>query len=571
MFVSPALPNLDLAAITQAAARHTGLRQNWKNRGTAPIGYIKGMAVMYAVLLRKLALGDPAATFMAEAVRRDADRDALARYAGEFASLGRRNDVSGPATLTNLFVLLLGLGMRESSGRYCEGRDASARNTSADTAEAGLFQMSWDASPSSPYIRQLFDQYRGGGESFLPIFAEGVAPKPADLQNFGTGTGADFQRLCKECPAFAVEVAAVAIRVNPLHWGPLKRKEAELRPEAYDMLRDVQALVESPGMPLIYNTTMAAAVPPLGTADGVIQQGVKVIQERLRRLNYPPGDIDGIMGTRTRAALLAFQADNGLPTTGTIDTATVTAFDTAPLRPLNPDRITIKPNELAELGSQVVQNADRTKLVAVLSAILGGAGVGNSVVTQSATTTAPSAATTGTLANADAAISQLPANTQDVIAKLITTLSQSGTPSKDTLAELSKQIAGLQNANVKGMISPDSVQPIKILYGILKQSGADLDANKPLKQLFDYALTLPSVRPPVQSLQTVFDLLPGVFHQGGVPQGIAEGVATVANSLLPGFGGALAMLALGLGARHFSNNAIQARVEDHANAGNRRL
>ena len=39
----------------------------------------------------------------------------------------------------------LGLGMRESSGQYCCGRDTSEDNTTADTAEAGLFQMSWNA------------------------------------------------------------------------------------------------------------------------------------------------------------------------------------------------------------------------------------------------------------------------------------------------------------------------------------------------------------------------------------------------------------------------------------------
>jgi len=35
--------------------------------------------------------------------------------------------------------------MRESSGQYCCGRDTSEDNTTADTAEAGLFQMSWNA------------------------------------------------------------------------------------------------------------------------------------------------------------------------------------------------------------------------------------------------------------------------------------------------------------------------------------------------------------------------------------------------------------------------------------------
>lgn len=38
---------------------------------------------------------------------------------------------SGVATLRHVFVLLFGLGMRESSGRYCEGRDRSVSNTTA--------------------------------------------------------------------------------------------------------------------------------------------------------------------------------------------------------------------------------------------------------------------------------------------------------------------------------------------------------------------------------------------------------------------------------------------------------
>jgi hypothetical protein len=40
---------------------------------------------------------------------------------------------------------MLGHGMRESSGRHCEGRDLSADNVQSDTAEAGLFQTSYNA------------------------------------------------------------------------------------------------------------------------------------------------------------------------------------------------------------------------------------------------------------------------------------------------------------------------------------------------------------------------------------------------------------------------------------------
>ena len=78
---------------------------------------------MFAVAQRKLAQGDPAATGDGQSDIRRFHRDALAHYASEFAALGMRNDVSGLDTLRHLFVLMIGLGMRESSGRYCEGRD----------------------------------------------------------------------------------------------------------------------------------------------------------------------------------------------------------------------------------------------------------------------------------------------------------------------------------------------------------------------------------------------------------------------------------------------------------------
>ena len=197
-------PLIDTEVITQIAASSPLARVSWSGRGRAPIGYIKGMAVMFAVAQAKLAQGDPAALEMAKAASGDSQRDALAHYASEFAALGMHNDVSGIDTLRHLFVLMIGLGMRESSGRYCEGRDQSAPNTEADTAEAGLFQMSWDANGASREIPRLLAEYQASGGGYHDIFAEGVTPRSSELSNFGSGTGATFQRLCKPFPGFAV-------------------------------------------------------------------------------------------------------------------------------------------------------------------------------------------------------------------------------------------------------------------------------------------------------------------------------------------------------------------------------
>jgi peptidoglycan hydrolase-like protein with peptidoglycan-binding domain len=53
---------------------------------------------------------------------------------------------------------------------------------------------------------------------------------------------------------------------------------------------------------------------PAGTVSGA--------QERLRRLGYECGDVDGHLGVRTRSALLTFQEQNDLQATGELDEAT---------------------------------------------------------------------------------------------------------------------------------------------------------------------------------------------------------------------------------------------------------
>ena len=67
----------------------------------------------------------------------------------------------------------------------------------------------------------------------------------ASLENLGSGDGREFQRLCKECPAFAVEFAAVALRHIRKHWGPIIRRKAEVRPECDALLMQVQAAIDA--------------------------------------------------------------------------------------------------------------------------------------------------------------------------------------------------------------------------------------------------------------------------------------------------------------------------------------
>jgi hypothetical protein len=357
-------PTLPVAEITQIAANSALARVSWDGRGKAPAGYIKGMAVMFAVALRKLAQGDPAATEMARATSGDSSRDALAHYASEFAALGVRNDVSGPDTLRHLFVLMIGLGMRESSGRYCEGRDQSASNTSADTAEAGLFQMSWDAHGASRQIPRLLDEYQANGGGYREVFCEGVTPRRGELDNCGFGTGLQFQQLCKERPGFAVEAAAVGLRNLRKHWGPINRHDAELRPEADDMLRQVQRLMAAvPGETVIPPEVPVVPVPrpvpvPVPARDPLW------VQQALNALGVnPPLAEDGVSGPLTTAAVVQFQQANGLSPTGVADAATIAAIERrlrAPVRPV-PAPIPSAPSDIIALLERLVILIEKLK------------------------------------------------------------------------------------------------------------------------------------------------------------------------------------------------------------------
>jgi hypothetical protein len=129
-----ATPRIIAAAKASAIARH-----DWKQRGPACIGYTSGMAVSYAAAYARLQAHDPVADRMSRALEpafRDTHGhlkgDALTWYNDQFKAISM-----GAATpverLRRLFVLLLGLGMRESSGRYCEGRDRSVLTIRAPT------------------------------------------------------------------------------------------------------------------------------------------------------------------------------------------------------------------------------------------------------------------------------------------------------------------------------------------------------------------------------------------------------------------------------------------------------
>ena len=243
---APEILHRSLDQILEIAENSDIARYHWLDRGRAPMGYIKGMALVFARVYCKLKNGDAAATEMAKAATGTSAGDTLVHYAQQFAALNMNNSRAGADTLRHLFALMLGLGMRESSGKHCEGRDQSASNVTAETAEAGLFQTSYNARACSPQLlTAIFQQYQAAPSGFIDIFKEGVRCRPADAENYGSGLGREFQRLSKECPAFAAEFTAVALRNTSSHWGPIIAHKAEIRSASDEMLKQVQTAVDA--------------------------------------------------------------------------------------------------------------------------------------------------------------------------------------------------------------------------------------------------------------------------------------------------------------------------------------
>lgn len=223
----------------------------WRDRGVAPKAYMRGMALVYARAACQLDRADVRVVSKARLVPNVANNkiDALTWYDEQFTDLDMSNTADGIDTLRHAYALLIGLGMRESSGRFCVGRDLSADFTSADSAEAGLFQTSFGARLRHQTMADLYEKYKADQSGcLLDVFSKNVSCSPHNAQNHGEGEGVRWQQLSKTCPAFATEYAAVLIRVHGGkrgEFGPLRNRATQLMPECDTMLKQVQDLVRA--------------------------------------------------------------------------------------------------------------------------------------------------------------------------------------------------------------------------------------------------------------------------------------------------------------------------------------
>ena len=209
----------------------------WKNRGRAKKAYMRGMALMYA----KQVCGQGS-----EFIKSSRIRSEYTLYNGPKKHQDALEYYGLPGSELSTYAFLIGLGMRESSGKYCEGRDKSADWTQAQNAEAGMFQTAYVSRVFNSELKKLFDRYISDrSQCELSVFSEGVSCEPYDAKTYGEGDGAGFQQLAKSCPAFATQWAAILIRSNYRHFGPIIRKEVEYVKSCESMLSAVEATVKN--------------------------------------------------------------------------------------------------------------------------------------------------------------------------------------------------------------------------------------------------------------------------------------------------------------------------------------
>jgi len=130
--------------------------------------------------------------------------------------------------------------------------------------------------------------------------------------------------------------------------------------EVGDMLRD------------LISKSLGIEPMPEGISHGERGESVREVQQLLTDNGYHLGTVDGHFGNLTRDAVLAYQADAGLPTNGIVTPDVLASLALAPERPLVAARGNTTVEDLRAKGSGTVAAADNAKKAALLPA--GGAG-----------------------------------------------------------------------------------------------------------------------------------------------------------------------------------------------------
>lgn len=125
-----------------------------------------------------------------------------------------------------------------------------------------------------------------------------------------------------------------------------------------------------PARVLAWRWPAAAPVPPAPRP----ATDVRSVQRRLIELGYHEvGAVDGVVGTRTRGAILAFRADAGLPLEPVVDDALLSALMRAQARPVAAERANAGPEAVADHAA--VREAGKASWVGRILALVGLGGL----------------------------------------------------------------------------------------------------------------------------------------------------------------------------------------------------
>lgn len=169
---------MDDAALIALADRSRLRLYDWPDRGIAPRSYLKRLILCFArayaattddaAASRPLGLDKAVLDVMYRAVAVASDaaigtptHDVLAWYAEEL-NAGGATTATPTDRLIAIFSILTGLGMSESSGRFWVGADtpkSRGEPTTAENAEAGLFQVSRDSVDGDTDRQALFNAF----------------------------------------------------------------------------------------------------------------------------------------------------------------------------------------------------------------------------------------------------------------------------------------------------------------------------------------------------------------------------------------------------------------------------
>lgn len=223
---------VDYQRVIQTSSGNECYFESYKNgRGKAPRQLIEGLIANYT---EELCFPSGASS----EILGPSHKDALAYY-------------KSPAKIENLYALMIGSGMQESSGGIDCGQDTSAPENRTDKkAEAGIFQTSYNSIDRSVELAKLYDDAKTGSVqcfSELYIACSGIdrASGLSRLKNWGAGEGVNFQATTKACPGFAAKYHSIMLRVDRTHYGPINSMADEMKPSCVKMFSELGAFISA--------------------------------------------------------------------------------------------------------------------------------------------------------------------------------------------------------------------------------------------------------------------------------------------------------------------------------------